>query len=810
MMSLTDYNLTPKAKKAIRDAKLFAASNSHSLIRIPHLFYGCLCNLSDRVELLFESRGIEYSPKYYLKDFKSFCKSNKDYFSRSKNENAWHGELNNIISDAKSFADDNEDFFVGVDHIMYCILRSPFCEAIQSDVCDILHMSEVLLELIIDASLVIPKSTILESENLDEDSFIEKFKKSLDEKSLNQGSDKFLSEYCLNLNEQVQQENQVPITSRDEEIDSLIEVLSKKNKSNAILLGDSGVGKTAVVEGLAQKIIKDEVPAHIGICTVYSVDIASMVAGSQYRGQFEERFKGLLKEVEGRPEVILFIDEIHTLMGAGNSSDNGIDASNMLKPALARGEVKCIGATTFKEYERSFSKDPALKRRFDRVQVEEPTKEQTEIMIKNSISYYENFHKVKYSKNNIKDILDLSEIYLSNKKFPEKAFDVIDQVGARARIEQDYPDEELMSIRDKFSIKEEGLKNEKETEKLIKDYVENLVSYMNEEDKKRKVSRNQILEVFEKKTGIPKKIIGESKKSFSNFDKKMRSEIFGQDEALDRIYNILSSVKVGLNDPSKPLANFLFVGPTSVGKTFTAKNIAKHFFGNKRSFLQINMSEYQDKTGISKLLGANAGYVGHEDGGILSDFVIDNPNSVILFDEIEKCDPKILDLLLHLLDEGYVSDSFNRNIDFSKCIIVMTTNIGHKEASKSSVGFLSDNNEQDSYRDSLSNYLRPELIARVQNTLIFNTLNDDIMANIVGVEINKIKNRLADRGVKLSVPRSIKNFLVKEIKSKKLNARNIKALVVKLIQFPLASYIMDGEKNKKLSLKVVDKTIKVC
>jgi len=431
-------------------------------------------------------------------------------------------------------------------------------------------------------------------------------------------------------------------------------------------------------------------------------------------------------------------------------------------------------------------------------------------MIKNSISYYENFHKVKYSKNNIKDILDLSEIYLSNKKFPEKAFDVIDQVGARARIEQDYPDEELMSIRDKFSIKEEELKNEKETEKLIKDYVENLVSYMNEEDKKRKVSRNQILEVFEKKTGIPKKIIGESKKSFSNFDKKMRSEIFGQDEALDRIYNILSSVKVGLNDPSKPLANFLFVGPTSVGKTFTAKNIAKHFFGNQRSFLQINMSEYQDKTGISKLLGANAGYVGHEDGGVLSDFVIDNPNSVILFDEIEKCDPKILDLLLHLLDEGYVSDSFNRNIDFSKCIIVMTTNIGHKEASKSSVGFLSDNNEQDSYRDSLSNYLRPELIARVQNTLIFNTLNDDIMANIVGVEINKIKNRLADRGVKLSVPRSIKNFLVKEIKSKKLNARNIKALVVKLIQFPLASYIMDGEKNKKLSLKVVDKTIKVC
>lgn len=805
MMSLTDYNLTPKAKKAIRDAKIFAASNGHKLIRIPHLFYGCICNLSDRVELLFESRGIEYGSKDFIKTFKTFCKDNEGYFSRSKNDNAWHSELNEVIADAKSFADDNEDFFVGVDHILYCLLRSQFSKDIQSEACNILHMSEVLLELIIDANLVIPKSTILDPEGFDSESFIENF-----EKSLSEETPKFLSEYCLNLNEQARRQDQVPITSRDEEIDSLIEVLSKKNKSNAILLGDSGVGKTAVVEGLAQKIVKDEVPAHIAICTVYTVDIASLVAGTQYRGQFEERFKGLLKEVEGRPEVILFIDEIHTLMGAGNSSDNGIDASNMLKPALARGEVKCIGATTFKEYEKSFGKDPALKRRFDRVEVQEPTRQQTEEMINNSISYYEDFHKVKYSKRNIQDILTFSEIYLSNKKFPEKAFDIIDQVGARAKIEQDYPPEELASIREKFSEKGKDLECEKETEKLIKEYVEDLVSYIEEEDKKRKISKNQILEVFEKKTGIPKKIIGESNKSFCNFDKKMRSEIFGQDEALDRTYNILSSVKVGLNDPNKPLANFLFVGPTSVGKTFTAKNIAKHFFGNKKSFLQINMSEYQDKTAISKLLGANAGYVGHEDGGVLSEFVIDNPNSVILFDEIEKCDPKVLDLLLHLLDEGYISDSFNRRIDFSKCIIVMTTNIGHKEASKSSMGFLGGNDKQDSYRESLANYLRPELVARIQNTLVFNTLNDEIMANIVGVEIRKIKSRLLDKGINLSVPKSIRNFLVKEIKSKKLNARNIKALVVKLIQFPLASFIMDGEKNKKLSLKVVDKTIKVC
>ena len=480
-MSLTDYNLTPKAKKAIKDAKLFATSNSHTLIRIPHLFYGCLCNLSDRVQILFEGRGVEYLPKEYLKDFKHFCASNDSYFLRSKNENAWHSELNDLIADAKSFADDNEDFFIGVDHILYCILSSQFCGSIQSDSCDVLKMSEVLLELIIDANLVVSKSEGFHPEDTESKEFLELLKT-----SMNDEPSKFLSEYCINLNDQAMQKNQVPITSRDEEIDSLIEILSKKNKSNAILLGDSGVGKTAIAEGLAQKIVRDEVPAHISLCTVYSVDMPSMVAGTQYRGQFEERFKGLLKDVESHPEAILFIDEIHTLMGAGNSSENGIDASNMLKPALARGDVKCIGATTFKEYEKSFGKDPALKRRFDKVEVKEPTKEQTELMINNSISYYENFHKVKYSKRNIRDILDLSEIYLSNKKFPEKAFDIIDQVGAKAKIEQDYPAEDLANIRERFSAKGEDSDTEEKTGELIKEYIKDLVSYIDKEDKKEK------------------------------------------------------------------------------------------------------------------------------------------------------------------------------------------------------------------------------------------------------------------------------------------------------------------------------------
>jgi len=804
MMSFTEYNLTPKAKKAIKDAKLFAASNSHSLIRTPHLMYGCMSNLSERVELLLQSRGIDYTAEDFVHDFKNFSPTKDEYFKRSKNSNAWHSELNDIVSDAKAFADDNEDYFVGVEHILYCLLKlnnkCMFLGYLDFKDRHIKYMSEVLLEIIVDSNLTIPKEPTFEFPPSEE--LMERLNPSI--------STKYLSEYCTNLNDKVMNADQTPITSRDAEIDELIEIISKRNKSNAVIIGEAGVGKSAIVEGLAQKIVEGQVPAHISFCNLYSVDIASMLAGTMYRGQFEERFKGLIKEVEDREDIILFFDEIHTLMGAGSSSnDSSMDASNMLKPALARGDIKCIGATTFKEYKKHFDKDPAIKRRFDKIEISEPTKQQTAEMVGNCISFYEDFHRVKYSKRNIQDILDLCEIYLSNKKFPDKAFDIIDQVGAKARIQDDYDETELDSIRDRFKIGESQEYSDADTETLIKDYVKDLVSYMGKKDKSRRISRDQILEVFENKTGIPKSVIGESNKSFSSFKKKMKKEIFGQDEAMDRIYSILSSVKVGLNDPNKPLANFLFVGPTSVGKTFTAKNIAKYFFGNQKSFLQLNMSEYQDKTGISKLIGASAGYIGHDEGGLLTEFVGENPNSVILFDEIEKCDPKILDLLLHLLDEGYVSDNFNRQVDFSKCIIVLTTNIGHQEAAKSSVGFINDNNEEVSYKDSLAKYLRPELIARIENTLVFNTLNDKIMESIVSREVSKVKERLELKDVSLSVPKAVNKFIVEEVKDKKLNARNIKSLVVQLVQFPLAAFMIKNQNCKKISLKVVDKEVKV-
>lgn len=809
MMSLTDYNLTPKAKKAIRDAKLFAEANNHKRIRNEHLIYGCLINLSDRNILLFESRGVVYEPRDFIKTFKRFCKKNPDFFIKKRNENAWHDELNSTILESSYFAQAHDDHFVGVEHLLYILLdnKSTFKKELENSGLETDYFKDVIEEIIIESNPVVGVNT--QSGDLSE-GFSERRSSSKSDRDVEIVPENLLK-YCVNMNQEMFLKDFPPVVSRDEEIEEVVEVLSKKNKSNAILVGGAGVGKTAIVEGLAQRIMLDQVPSHMSMYQIFSVDIAGMLAGTQYRGQFEERFKGLLKEVENNENIILFFDEIHTVIGAGNSSEGNMDASNMLKPALARGSIKCIGATTSKEYKKIFEKDGALKRRFDKINVEEPTKEQTRNMLKQALPYYEKFHGVKFTKTNIDKILDNCEIYLSNRRFPDKAFDIVDQIGARTKIKSDNPPDDVMDAKKKFSeMITKPCENEEDFVSTMEDYIKSISKYNERKKKKVSISNADILEVFEAKTGVSKKIIGETNFRFSMFRDKMKKEIFGQDKIIDDIYDNLSCVKVGLNDPDKPLSNFLFVGPTSVGKTFTAKNIAKNFYGSDRSFIQINMSEYQDKTGISKLIGANAGYVGYDEGGILTEFVRNNPNCVVLFDEIEKADPKILDILLHLLDEGYVSDNLNRKIDFSKSIVILTTNIGHQQTGGRSVGFVDDSPSDDFvYEDSLKKNLRPELIARINNTYVFNSLTDDVMMSIVSKEISFIAERLKEKNISLQTRRTVHKFILNKIKTEKLHARNIKVLVKKVLQTPIARFVIENKNIEKISLKVVDKNIKV-
>ncbi len=807
MMGLTDFNLTPKAKKGLKDAQKFAEANGHSLVTTAHLVYGCLVNISDSCALKLKNYGIKVDGKLFIKLFKEYVKENPEEFKAKKGQGGWHDDVNEVVFFAKEFSDNFDSYFIGVEHILYVIfdMEGKFIEYLRQNGLDTLYAKDIIETHVLETS-------IPPTDQIKNILYVESKKTSTPREEKTGSSLPHLTKYCVNLNQKFISKRSSVISGRDTEINELVEILSKKNKSNAILVGEAGVGKTAVVEGLVQKIVNQDSPTHMSLMQICAVDISAMIAGTKYRGEFEERFKSLIAEAEREPNIILFFDEIHTIIGAGNS-EGAVDASNMLKPALARGDIKCIGATTSQEYKKFFEKDTAMKRRFDKILIEEPSKRETKKIVMNALPFYEDFHHVKYKEEDIDIILDLCEKFLSNKRFPDKAFDLIDQVGSRTKIKYANVPDKVCEVRTSFceflmATQEDEKLDEEQFTELLKNYLKVMANHAQKKGRKQKIRQKDILSILAEKTGLSSKTISKNTHSFSSFLRHMGQEVFGQEENLQTIHNTLSCAKAGLNDPNKPLSNFLFIGSTSVGKTFTAKKIAKHFFGNEKSFIQLNMSEYQDKTGIAKLMGANAGYVGYEEGGLLTEFVRNNPNCVVLFDEIEKCDPKILDVLLHILDEGYATDNLNRTIDFSKTVVIMTTNIGHKEKSKRAMGFIpEEEDESDIYKKSLKKYLRPELLARVNEVLFFNELGDEHLLKIIKQELSQIEERLQERGIKLNCTHSVKKFIFNQIKEKNSHARDIKNLVKTIVQVPLSQFIVENRKVDKISLKVVDKSL---
>ena len=807
MMGLTDFNLTPKAKKGLKDAQKFAEANGHSLVTTAHLVYGCLVNISDSCALKLKNYGIKIDGKAFIKLFKQYAKENAKDFQSQKGQGGWHDDVNEVVFFAKEFSDNFDSYFIGVEHILYVIfdMEGKFIEHLRQNGLDTLHAKDIIETHVLETS-------IPPTDQIKNILYVESKKNTTEREEKRGNALPHLTKYCVNLNQKFISKKCSTISGRDNEINELIEILSKKNKSNAILVGEAGVGKTAVVEGLVQRIVNQDSPTHMSLMQICSVDISAMIAGTKYRGEFEERFKALIAEAEREPNIILFFDEIHTIIGAGNS-EGAVDASNMLKPALARGDIKCIGATTSQEYKKFFEKDTAMKRRFDKIFVEEPSKQETKKIIMNTLSFYEDFHHVKYSEDDIDTILDLCEKFLSNKKFPDKAFDIIDQVGSRTKIKYASVPDKVCEVRTSFceflmATQEDDKIDEDKFTELLKNYLKVMAKHAEKKGRKQKVRQKDIVSILSEKTGLSDKTIAKNTTSFPSFLKKMNGEIFGQEDNIKVIHNALGCVKAGLNDPKKPLCNFLFIGSTSVGKTFTAKKIAKYFYGNEKSFIQLNMSEYQDKTGIAKLMGANAGYVGYEEGGLLTEFVRNNPNCVVLFDEIEKCDPKILDVLLHILDEGYATDNLNRTIDFSKTVVIMTTNIGYKEKSKRAMGFLpQEEKSSDVYKSSLKKYLRPELLSRLDEVLFFNELAEAHLLKIINQELLNIEGRLADRGIEIKWSPTVKKFIFNQIKEKNSHARDIKNLVKSAIQVPLSHHIVNNRKVKQISIKIVDKAL---
>ena len=618
-----------------------------------------------------------------------------------------------------------------------------------------------------------------------------------------------------------------PVIGREPEIERLIQILSRRTKNNPVLLGEAGVGKTAIVEGLAQRILAQEVPDLLFDKRLVVLDLASMVAGTKYRGQFEERIKAVMNEVRRAKNIILFIDELHTLVGAGGA-EGAIDASNVLKPALARGEIQCVGATTFDEYRKYIEKDSALERRFQSIVVEPPNADQTFLILQGLRERYEKHHKVRITDGALRAAVDLSGRYITGRVQPDKSIDVIDESGARLRLKSmtKPPDLADMESRiERLSIeKDDAVKNadyEKaaelrdQAEKLRKEKERMQQTWrdrMNEVDAV--VDENVIAEVVSKMTGVPLTRLEKAESSrLLQLEAELHKSVISQDEAVKQVSRAIRKARSGLKDPKRPMGSFMFLGPTGVGKTLLAKALAEFMFGDPDAMIRLDMSEYMEKHNVSRLVGAPPGYVGYEEGGQLTERVRRRPYSVILFDEVEKAHPDVFNMLLQVMDDGHLTDSFGRRIDFRNAIIIMTSNIGSDIIKGgANFGFTKREEVQDYEKikkalfSEAEKFFRPEFINRLDDMIVFRPLIKADLTYIIDLELAKLKERLTGRRITLEVSDPAKDFLIEKGYNPDFGARPLRRALAQFIEDPLAERLLSGEFGEGTAIVAVHET----
>ena len=604
-----------------------------------------------------------------------------------------------------------------------------------------------------------------------------------------------------------------PVIGRAEEIERVIQILCRRTKNNPVLIGEAGVGKTAIAEGLAEEIINGNVPEILHDKKVITLDLALMVSGTKYRGQFEERIKAVMDEIRRTKNVILFIDELHTIVGAG-SAEGAMDASNIIKPALSRGELQCIGATTLNEYRKYIEKDAALERRFQTVKVEAPSVDQTILILKGIRPKYEAHHKAKILDEALEAAAKLSDRYLTGRFLPDKAIDVMDEAGSRARIQamtrpphvKDIEAEiESIRVEKEAAIKAQDFEKAaalRDSEKQAKDRLDAILSEwrVNKEEKEVIVSEDDIMHVLSKWTGVPlSRMEQHETQRLLTMENDMKGKVIGQDEAVVAISKALRRSRADLKDPRRPIGSFIFLGPTGVGKTFLARTLAEFMFGDGDALIQIDMSEYMEKFTASRLIGSPPGYVGHEEGGQLSEAVRRRPYSVVLFDEIEKAHPDVMHLLLQILEEGKITDSLGRKIDFRNTIIIMTSNVGAELIKKqTSLGFgapkLDDNYDtmRDKILDETKRVFKPEFLNRLDDIIVFHTLTKPDLVRIVNLEVVKVVNRIKTKDIHLELDESAKEFLIEKGYDPMYGARPMRRAVERYLEDPMAEELLRG------------------
>ena len=603
-----------------------------------------------------------------------------------------------------------------------------------------------------------------------------------------------------------------PVIGREKEILRIAQILSRRKKNNPIIIGDPGCGKTAIVEGLAIKIFNGDCPRNLVDKRIVELDLTSVVAGTKYRGQFEERLKVIMEELHNNPNIIIFIDEIHTLVGSGNSSGS-MDGSNIFKPALARGELQCIGATTLNEFRKNIEKDGALERRFQKVIVEPSSVNETIEILKNIRDKYETYHKVNYSDEVIEACVKLADRYITDRGFPDKAFDILDEVGARMQTELKVPEEIEVLKKQAAELKQLKLdvvkKQQFEKAAELRDREKKLISKLDAEKKKfeeqmqrekQKISVEDVYFVVSTMTNIPvTKMNVDDNKALINLDKSLIDKVIGQNNAVVKIAKSIKRNRLGIKDPNRPIGSFVFLGSTGVGKTYLAKQLAKEIFGSEDSLIRVDMSEYQEKHSISKMLGTTAGYVGYDDGGFLTEKVKNKPYSVILFDEVEKAHKDIFTILLQILDDGFVTDGQGRRINFKNTLIILTSNIGVKKLQDfgTGIGFTTNaySNEEAKKQmlmKEMKNFFSPEFINRIDDTIVFNTLNSDDIKKITKIELDKLMERIKGMNYTFTYDDKLVDLIHKVGYDETYGARPIKRAIQDRVEDYISEEILKG------------------
>jgi ATP-dependent Clp protease ATP-binding subunit ClpC len=600
-----------------------------------------------------------------------------------------------------------------------------------------------------------------------------------------------------------------PIVGRDEEIERVSQILARRKKNNPVLIGEPGVGKSAIAEGLALRIIQRKVSKNLLNKRILTLDMGSVVAGTKYRGQFEERIKTILDELKKNKDIIIFIDELHTIVGAGGASGS-LDASNMFKPALARGEIQCVGATTLNEYRTNIEKDGALERRFQKIIVDPPTAEETLTILRNIKSKYEDHHNVEYTDEAIQVCVKLTERFITDRNFPDKALDALDEAGSRAQLTQVKVPDSLIKLEQNLEKvivdkKDSVSKQDYEAAAKFRDLerkinlsieIETKAWEQKLKEKRKVVDAERVSEVVSMMTGVPlSKVTQSENQKLAQLEDTLKSKVIGQDVAVTKISKAILRNRLGLKDPNRPIGSFIFLGPTGVGKTQLAKELAENIFGDRDALIRIDMSEYMEKFNSTKLIGAPPGYVGHEDGGQLTEKVRRKPYSVVLFDEIEKAHPDIFNSLLQILDEGFITDSLGRKINFKNCLIILTSNVGQRKASEfgAGVGFNSGDSVAKKHEESssiikkeLSKTFPPEFLNRIDEVIYFNSLSKEDLLKIIEVELKKMYPRFEEIGYKITISKDLKEKIAEIGYDPKYGARPLKRLLQKYIEDTIA------------------------